>query len=258
MSIEDKDDLTQHLGENFKFINRNDTDFDSFNKLQERIDSTFEDLEKQRSVDVRRKRLVIWDDNTPPRWRGASLSKVEKKHAQKIIELLREDHRGSFFLTGRGSKDKNYHAYAIMRKLIGAGKLAPSRIKIISEDTILGYSQTGFDGRAKIDEILSDEYDAFIIDNIGSKDFYDPKREIPVLEQILLNIYNRSLPAIFVSNISVEDFYSMLGPGPADKMQDLLENRVLNLGTNNRASSKVNSKKLNNGLLENPEDSFDG
>jgi len=256
MSIDENDDLTRYVGENFKFINKNETDFESFNALTDRINSTFESLEKERSLEVRKKRLVIWDDKTPPRWKGASLSQIEKNTAKRILGLLKEDSSGSFFLTGRAAKDKNFHAYAIMRKLIGAGKIAPSKIKIISEDTLLSYSQTGFEGRARIDELLSEEYDGFIIDNIGSKEFYDAKREIPVLEQLLLNIYNRSLPTVFISNISVEDFYGILGKGPADKMRDILDNRIIDLGSSEKRQSRESSPAKTS--RKKIEDNFDG
>lgn len=229
----------------------NETDYDSFRRFQESIDQRYVSLEKERTINERKKNLLKWMDSLPERWKDASLAKIikdrEGKSAEAAIninESINSFGKGSFFLHGQASSGKTYLAYAVARKYITKGWTTPSQVKIISEEAMLNLGHSGFDGRNKFDRLLAPQYNMYIFDNVGEKDRYDTNREIPLWERMIDHIYNNSLSAVFTSMFSLEEFTDNMSESIQAKMIHLVNDRAVEVyGSSLPASAKVREKK---------------
>lgn len=244
MSDDFKKLLGQRTKNDFKFVNHNETDFDSFKDFQSGINEKFAKLEKDKSRRERIKNLKTWDENMVSRWRGASLGKIENPAAQQILEIIKTDGFESFYIHGDAGSGKTYISYGILRKFIGSGYVSPSQIKIISEETIMGYALTGFEGRAKFDELFDSKYKVYLFDNVGSKLEYNQRREIPFWEQLMEHIYSHSLVAIFTSNEEPNSFAGILNESGESKFTHIIGDRVIKvLGTRTPKLPEAPEKK---------------
>lgn len=249
--------LNERTKNDFKFVNHNETDYSGFKDFQSSINEKFAKLEKEKSRRERIKNLKTWDENMVTRWRGASLGKTDNPAAQQILEIIGRDGFESFYIHGDVGSGKTYISYGILRKFIGSGYVSPSQIKIISEETIMGYALTGFEGRAKFDELFDSKYKVYLFDNVGSKTEYNKRREVPFWEQLMEHIYSNSLTAIFTSNEEPTSFAGILNESGESKFSHIIAERVIEVkGTRTPKLPSAPEKKPTNGdsLL----DQFDG
>lgn len=210
------------------FVNHNPTDYESFHAFNDDINKVYEKVEKENSRRDRAKFLEAWDNSMPDRWRGASLARIKNPAAAAALDLIKQG-KGNFFITGSSGAGKTYLAYAIIRRYIGVGWVTPSRVKIISEETILSYATSGFEGKYKFDKLFDKRYTLFLIDNVGMKAQYDTRRELPMFEQLLDYIYNNSLFVIFTSNNSAASFSNVLTESGASKFTHLIAGRTIEI-----------------------------
>jgi DNA replication protein DnaC len=256
MSDDFKKLLGQRTKNDFKFVNHNQTDYDSFKDFQSSINSKFAKIEKEKSRRERIKNLKTWDENLVTRWKGASLGKIENTAAQQILEIIGKDGFESFYIHGDAGTGKTYISYGILRKFIGSGYVSPSQIKIISEETIMGYALTGFEGRARFDELFDSKYKVYLFDNVGSKEEYNKRREVPFWEQLMEHIYSNSLVAIFTSNEEPKSFAGILNESGESKFSHIIADRVIEVvGTRTPKLPEVAEKKSSGG--DNLLDRFD-
>lgn len=219
-------------GDEFRFLNHNETDFESFREFQASLDKKFAKIEQENTRRERISHLKKWDSNLSPRFRGASLTKIKSEAAVKALSIISENGAESFFITGNPGSGKTYLGYSILRRYIGAGFATPSQVKIISEETIMSYAMTGFEGRAKFDELFNPKYKMYLLDNVGSKESYDSRREIPFWEQLIEHIYTNSLTAVFTSNESPNSFAGILNESGNSKFRHLIKDRLLTVKGN--------------------------
>lgn len=248
-------------GDEYRFVNHNKTDFDSFKEFQKSVDQKFEKIEEKNSKEERRNHLKIWDESLAPRWRGASLAKIDNPASLQARKTLAKNNVESFFINGDPGAGKTYLGYAILRRYIGTGHVSPSQIKVISEEKIMSYALTGFEGRAKFDELFKPKYKVYLLDNVGAKQDYDVRREIPFWEQLIEHIYSNSLTAIFTSNGSPSSFAQILNDSGNSKFRNLVSGRVLTV-TGDRVpeidEDEMGSSNRNSSGKKNVLDSFDG
>ena len=220
---------TEDSEDEVKFVNHNPTDYQSFHTFNESLNKLYEVVEKEKTILERAKNLQLWDENLPPRWRGASLSKMENPASKEALSIIKTKGKGSFFVIGPPGAGKTYLAYAILRKYIGLGWVTPTRIKVISEDIILNYAGGGFEGKAKFDKLFDKNNTVYLIDNVGMKQQYDSRREIPMLEQLLEHIYSNSLMVIFTSAHSSSSFANKMTTSGGSKLKHLIADRVVEI-----------------------------
>lgn len=214
-------------GSNFNFANHNETNFEAFNEFKNDLEKKYESMEKDKVLRERRNNLVKWDKSLPERWSGASLSKMANPNATKLIELYKKRGPGSLYVHGPVGSGKTYLAYGYIRKYIGSGLTTPSRVKIISEENILSLAHTGFEGKNQFERIFDKKYNVYLIDNFGSRETYNSKNEVPMLERLIDHIYNNSLTAIFTSTEDPNVVYDFLSDSTATKLGFLVENGVV-------------------------------
>lgn len=226
---------------------RNPTDYEKFFKLQEGIEKNMEEVNRDRIFQERKKNLYKWTRSLPSRWRTASLQSIDTESSQEVAEKLKKYPRGSFYFKGGPGVGKTFLAYATLRRMIGLGRTSPSRIKILSEDTILGYAKGGFRGRDQFNELFDPLYNVYVLDNIGGKEYYDEK-EITFWEQIIDHVYTNSLTAIFISSLSASRFSKILSDSTTSKLSFLIEDRIITV-TGNKAPVLDESPDIN--ILDN-------
>lgn len=245
----DRDDLhTASSSGHFTYARHNETDFDAFKRFQDSMDERYAKVERERIIHERRLNLQRWDNNLPKRWQKASLSRINHPAAYEILELINTYGQQSFFIHGATELGK-YLAYAIVRKFIGAGWTTFSQVKIISEEAMLSLAYTGFEGRAKFENLLSDKTKVFILDNVGARDFYDERRELPLLERFIDHIYSNSLTAIFTGNDKPESFGAVLNDSGNAKLMELIGKTSVELQGQSISASKQSVSKLSEELI---------
>lgn len=215
--------------DSLKFVNHNNTDYESFRKFQEDIDERYAKVERERVIKERSDNLRKWDQSLPQRWRGASLSKIDNPAAAEAAEIIKDKGRGCFFVKGDPGSGKTYISYAIIRKYIGSGWATFSQVNILTEETMLGHAYTGYKGRTRFEEILDNKYKIYLFDNVGMRENYDVSREVPMWERVIDHIYNNSLVAIFTSNNSASSFSNILSDSGQAKLSSLVAERVINV-----------------------------
>lgn len=233
------------VGEIAATLKHNETDFKGFRDFQDKINKRYTVVERERLIEERSNNLKKWDNSVPSRWRGASLTKIQTPAAKSALKIIKETGKGSFFINGVAGSGKTYLAYAIIRKCIGSGWATFSEVKIISEETLLGYAYTGFEGKAKFEKLFNPQYKVYLLDNIGGRENYDVNREVPLLERLIDHFYTNSIPVIFASNDSASRFAEVLGESGKAKFRDLVSRRVITLSGDNQNVSE-NVKKTGN------------
>lgn len=217
-------------GDEFKFIKHNEVDYDAFKNFQSSINEKFSKIEKNNAAKTRKENLRIWDERLAERWRGASLQKLAKSGdsaAITAIKLIDQNKLDNFYISGESGVGKTYLAYAIIRRYIGRGYISPSQVKVISEETLMSYAMTGFEGRSKFDALLDPKFKLYLFDNVGSKESYDARREVPFWEQLIQHIYSNGLSAIFTSLEPPQIFARILNDSGDSKFRYMVNNRVL-------------------------------
>lgn len=202
----------------------NPTDYERFFELQSDIDKKMEKVNKERIISERKRNLAKWENSLPARWRDATLNKINSTSSNLVIQKIKQYRNGSYYFKGEPGSGKTYLAYATLRRLIGSGITTPSRIKIVGEDTILGYSKEGFRGRDAYNKLFDPIYNVYLFDNIGNQEVYDEK-EIALLEQLIDHVYSNSLMAIFTSTIPAARFAKILSGSTSSKLSFLIEDR---------------------------------
>lgn len=225
----------------------NPTDFDSFKKFQNEIEERYSRVEKERIIRERQSNLEQWDNSLPPRWKGASLAKMNNPAAEKALNIIKNDGNGGFFITGNAGSGKTFLSYAIIRKYIGKGWTTFSQVKIVSEESLLGLGYMGFEGRSRFEKMFDRRYNTYFFDNVGEKETYDNKREIPLWERFIDHIYSNSLNAIFTSNYDIDSFANVLSDSGRAKFEALIGNRIIEI---NGTRSSQNRNNMSN-ILDN-------
>lgn len=218
---------TPEITENFNFVKHNDTDYESFKDFSKEMDERFASIEARREKAERIAALDKWDRELPERWRDAKLNLIKKPVVEKILEALKREPRGSFFLTGPSGAGKTYVGYALVRRLIGRGIATPSQVKMISESVLLNWASRGFRGADMLEQLLNERYKLYIFDGIGTLTDAEAEKVAALWEQILDHIYTRDLIAIFTSSDALDRFAESLSPSGEVKLRTLIRDREL-------------------------------
>jgi len=218
----------------FRFINHNATDFDSFKEFQKTIDDRFAKTERDKNRKKIQYNLKIWDSKIVDRWRDARLSKIDnspqaKKAAEHALDVIKNGKKASsFYISGGPGTGKSWLAYAILRAMIARGFVGPSQIKMISEVAIFGMAGRGFEGNKIFDELLDSNYKLYLFDGITNKKLSEKEQQL--WEQIIDHIYTNSLSAVFTSNYGVNNLADRLSDSGGSKLKFLVNNNLLDIG----------------------------
>lgn len=234
----------------FTFARHNPTDFARYRDTQAEIEGRALRVEQERRVRERLLNLQRWDNSLPPRWSGASLANMADPAAAQATDILVHQGPGSFFITGAPGSGKTHLAHAIVRKLIGAGKVSPSQVKIVSEEALMALGFTGYVGRNQFEEFFSGQYQVFLLDNVGGKPYYDEKREAPLWDRLMDHIHTNSLLAIYTSNGALDEFASILNGSGAAKLLEMVGNRSLAMGCGGPTGTPANPAPRRDGANE--------
>lgn len=232
--MSDNDDFwVSEVTENFNFVNHNKVNYDSYRNFADVINSRFEVLEAKREKSERSAALEKWDNHLPDRWRDAKMNRINKPVVKKILDALKKNPRGSFFLSGGSGTGKTFVAYALVRRLIGRGTVTPSQVKFVSERVMLGWKNQGFKGAEFFNELFQKRYQLYVFDGIGTLEDMEMEKLATFWEQLLDHIYNNDLIAIFTSSDTDESspsealdrFCSNLSPSSEAKVRTLIRER---------------------------------
>lgn len=241
--------------ESLDFVKHNTTDFDQFKDFQSKL---FERLDK--SEDEKRKKEVVanlrkWEEMLPSRWSKAVLTKINPPAdvaAHKVIDIVEKSEKPSLYLKGGSGSGKTYIAYATLRRYIGKGWVTPSQIKVLSEETLLGFAGSGFEGRDRFNKIFDRRFTIYLFDGIASRGSYTA-RESQLWEQLIEHIYSSSLSVILTSNADAKVFASSLSSSSESKLSHLINGNVVTVDGNGD-TSKLNSSGSNNSNTKNNDD----
>lgn len=230
-----------------KYVRHNKTDFQAFRKFQKDMDERYASVERNRALSDRKASLELWKDSLPKRWQKASFANMDEDTAHNVLKLIKDKGWGSFFITGAPNSGKTFIGYAIIRKMIGAGKITPGQVRIISEETLLSYAYMGYEGGNKFNDLLNNKGKLFLLDNVGNRDSYDVKKEVPLLERFVDHIYSNSLMAIFTSNGDPKEFSRALGDSSKSKFSQLIsDHTILTKSEKSTENSVIEVEEENN------------
>lgn len=212
----------------FDFVRHNETDYESFKKFSEGLHQRHAEGEQSRKVEQRKAMLKTWIEEIPERYRTATLEKFEKD-TTKMVSLLKSGHKG-FFIHGDPLTGKTHLAYAVVRKLIAAGRLAPSQANVFAERELLNVAAMGFDGKQKLMAFTNDRFKLFLFDNAGAKESFSPKVDIPAIASIVEAAYERSAYLIITSTSTLDEYCELLYDGAtALRLREVVGDGVIEL-----------------------------
>lgn len=209
----------------------NATDFDQFKDFQKNLLERFEDGSKAQRRETLKRRLRMWDMNTEGRWHRATLGKFEDRSTAERVQYLMksDDSAQSFYIHSLDPYQGTYLAYAIVRRYIGHGKMTPSRIVRISEDELLGYATAGFAGKDAIAKLLQKQNTVYVMDNCGSRDEYNERFELPVIEQFISHVYSQDKQLLMISQVPLAEYKKLLSVSSQSRLDMLFDKTVVNL-----------------------------
>ena len=240
--------------EGLQFVRHNATDFSAYKEFQEKLDSRFSQSEKLKAAKARKSNLAKWVAMLPPRWATATLKSIEKPAAREVEQLLDSHRKTSLYIHGDSGAGKTYLAYAALRRFIGHGWTTPSKIKVVSEEYLMGLAQAGFEGRSQLSGLFKAQYDVYLFDNVGNQAAYG-SREKQIWEQLIEHIYSNSLTVIFTSNRSLENFSVHLSDSAESKLSFLLDGKIIEMARP-RTSRSATGESASNRKEKDLYDSF--
>lgn len=208
----------------------NVTDYDRFAELTSKMGERFDRMTESRTREERAARIRTWDRKLVAPWNQARLSRLtDQAAAADTKRIIVDKGWGSFFVYGPPGSGKTYLALAIARRYIGMGLVSPSQVKHVSEDRIISNIRSGFKGRQEItDDLFSNQYKLYILDNVGHKNSYDGD-ESSMWEILMDHVVTHGLAVIFTSSHSLASFSEKL-PGPAEaKVLRLVHGRTVTM-----------------------------
>ena len=210
-------------------VNHNTADYERFRKHMADTEAKYRAAERKERIKAIQQNLDMWDQQTPSRWRGASLTKIATSEAALILTKIKNGPKGgSVLITGPAGATRTMLAYATVRKMLAQGVATPSQVCILSEDRILSFGNAGFSGRDRLNAALDPQYRLYLIDGAGSKATYTD-REAAAYEEILDHIYSRDLITVITSPISIVEFARKFSETFETRIMDLVGDRTITL-----------------------------
>lgn len=226
MADEDSDFWTSGITPDFNFVKHNETDFTSFREFSKEIDHLYTSIEIKRAKEERIASLAKWDQSLPDRWKDAKFSLIKKPVVKKIIDALETAPAGSFFLTGGSGVGKTFVAYALLRRFIGHGIVAPAQIKMVSEKELLGFASRGFKGADAFEEVFDRRHKLYLFDGIGGLSDHEAEKVSGLWEQIIDHVFTKDLIAVFTSSDDLDRFVETLSHSSETKIRTLIGDRT--------------------------------
>jgi DNA replication protein DnaC len=227
------------VSEDLDSVKHNPTNYSSFSKFQEGLDRRFAQSENNKAKKEIQANLQKWDQMQPARWSGAKLTQIEgersKNAAQEILSIITKSGKVSLYIQGDSGSGKTYIAYATLRRYIGHGWVSPSQIKIISEEFLVGLAESGFEGRARFEELFDSKITTYLFDGVFSRSPRPPVKVDHFWEQLIDHIYNKSLTVLFTSNAPLREVVFLSDSG-ASKFNNLIENREIKIQSSEHTS----------------------
>lgn len=228
MNDESKEFHNITAADELKFVKHNPTDYQSFHKFQAEMDERFSKVEEERTKKEIVANIRKWEAHLPERWRDASLPKIKHQGSRDGARLIKERGKTSMYIQGASGTGKTYLGYAILRRYIGLGVTTPSQIKIVSEELLMSFASTGWEGQKQFSELFKPKYTFYLFDGVGRKENYT-EREAQLYEQLIDHIYSKSLVAIFTSNKSAASFAHFLSDSGKSKLSHLVAKSIITL-----------------------------
>lgn len=222
----------------------NESDFEAFERRQKR-DRERSEIRRRRRIEAAvEENLEIWENSVSDRWRGADLHRIDREQSNRILDQIEKNGFVSFFFYGSTGIGKTYHAYAVIKEYIRRGWLSPDQVIVLNEGQLLDYVSTGFEGRNKLAEVLSDKYKFYFIDDIGRGGSAPEDKRNALWDRMMDHMYAKDVNFVLTSNFTLKGLSDNFSDASLDRlMLQTLERRIEFTGDNYR--HKLAKEELN-------------
>ena len=213
-------------------IRHNRPDYGKFGDAIRRYDSLYEGVEKKQQFRLRKKGLRIWDDVVSERFpndsdRPVTLSSIRSDASVSVKKLVDSRKVPYLWIAGGNEKEKMLLAYAAVRRMVGKGVVSPSNVKTLSEEQIISFGRSGFDGNRRLEEILSSRMSALIVEGLGSKNGLHGTMEKPSVERVIEHIYSNPVPVVVTSVSTPKEMDRSLNSPAGSKILSMFGDSVV-------------------------------
>ena len=213
-------------------IRHNRPDYGKFGDAIRRYDSLYEGVEKKQQFRLRKKGLRIWDDVVSERFpndsdRPVTLSSIRSDASVSVKKLVDSRKVPYLWIAGGNEKEKMLLAYAAVRRMVGKGVVSPSNVKTLSEEQIISFGRSGFDGNRRLEEVLSSRMSALIVEGLGSKNGLHGTMEKPSVERVIEHIYSNPVPVVVTSVSTPKEMDRSLNSPAGSKILSMFGDSVV-------------------------------
>lgn len=213
----------------------NKTDYEAFRRRQQKDREVSEKRRRQRMHEVIGRNLEKWRQSVSARWKDADLKEIEREQSRAILKQIDEKGFVSFFFYGDTGIGKTYHAYAVIKEYIRRGKISPAQVVVLNEGQLLDYVSTGFEGRNKLSEVLSDKYKFYFIDDIGRGGSAPEDKRNAMWDRVMDHLYANDVNFVMTSNFTLKGLADNFSDAAFDRlMLKTMERRIEFTGGNYR------------------------
>lgn len=188
-------------------------DHKKYLEYQKELKDRFQDYEKEEKKRALAANLLLWDSETPYRLKGSRLSKFSEDIQEKAGNYLKNSRSvAGVYIQGKevSGLSNSSLGYSILRKLVGAGRISPSKVLKISETEIVSYAKNGFQGQNDYrNRVLQKDFDAIIVEGIGNNVPYSVQVE-NAFNDLIHKIYYESILAVFCGSGTFESWTELL------------------------------------------------
>lgn len=196
----------------------NESDFEAFRRRQAKDKERSEIRRRRRLQTTIAENLERWRDSVSDRWKDADLKNIDREQSKAILEQIDKNGFVSFFFYGSTGIGKTYHAYAVIKEYIRRGKISPGQVCILNEGQLLDYVSTGFDGRNKLTEVLSDKNKFYFIDDIGRGGSAPEDKRNAMWDRVMDHLYANDVNFVMTSNFTMKGLSDNFSDAAFDRL----------------------------------------
>lgn len=239
--------------ERLQSVRHNPTDMEQFKNFQKTMAERTKVTNHEQRKTMLMRRLEQWDAMTVGRWHKSRLKTLDTDIAKKVLAMIQQSSTAqSFYLQSVDAHRGMEVAHAIIRRYVGSGLVAPSRVVFTSEDELLGFAHSGFTGRDQLRRMMHEKNNVYIVDNCGSRPEYTEHRDMPVLEEFLSHAYAENKMLIYIGRVSLAGYSEVYSASGKSRLFDLFQDTNLVLSTEEDIPSepKAPQSTVDFGLFE--------
>lgn len=226
------------MDNNRDFRNRNETDFEEYNRFtieQKQYDSLMEKERKERerkyNLKKIKEKLELFDESLPNRYKGISLKNLYKQDnpdAKKIVKTLTQKGTNNYnvFIIQDNVVKREKNIYGIIRDYIEMGVSDIDEISFFSEQELITQATTGFSGYSEYKEKTKNTR-IFIIQGFKRTDY--TAKEIRLFDEILYDCFHNDKILIIGSSINLANYKNFLNDESYQYLLEIIDKNVVML-----------------------------